>query len=177
MSYYNTRDSDIIAIHREPKRFSKKVAHQLNFLFFISTQLTVLQHCFTDSFLWLTAQVCPNSAIKRTQFPWKQNTVYFKKKNIFLLQQLIHAYMAQYMEKKLGQPVTTVTFSLDKFYSVSPSKLFKVGKLSLTAYMCDSNQGSSIRGKLEKIFMFFFLSRGQKFLFRSELQNDVSLQI
>lgn len=85
--------------------------------------------------------------------------------------------MAQYMEKELGQPVTTVTFSLDQFNSVSPSKLFKVGKLSLTAYMCDSNQGSSIRGKLEKIFMFFFLSRGQKFLFRSELQNDVSLQI
>lgn len=170
MSYYDTGDSDIIAIHREPKRFSKKVAHQLNFLFFISTQLTVLQHCFTDSFLWLTAQVCPNSAIKRTQFPWKQNTVYFKKKDIFLLQQLIHAYMAQYMEKELGQPVTTVTFSLDQFNSVSPSKLFKVGKLSLT-------EGSSIRGKLEKIFMFFFLSRGQKFLFRSELQNDVSLQI
>lgn len=34
MSYYNTRDSDIIAIHREPKRFSKKVAHQLNFFIF-----------------------------------------------------------------------------------------------------------------------------------------------
>lgn len=166
MSYYNTRDSDIIAIHREPKRFSKKVAHQLNFLFFISTQLTVLQHCFTDSFLWLTAQVCPNSAIKRTQFPWKQNTVYFKKKDIFLLQQLIHAYMAQYMEKELGQPVTTVTFSLDKFYSVSPSKLFKVGKLSLTAYMCDSNQGSSIRGKLEKIFMFFFFEQRTEISFQ-----------
>lgn len=41
--------------------------------------------------------------------------------------------MANYMEKKLGQPATTsITFALAEFYPVLLSKLFKVGKLDLT---------------------------------------------